>query len=78
MILSFAEANRLAIENKKNGSRLFAKFTTLLEDVLELLDSIPIQIDEQLVEELMSIEKLKNFPELKLSNMTLASFFKCN
>lgn len=78
LIESFAEANRLVILKKANSSRLFADFTDLLEQIMALLDKIPIHIEDQLKEELLLIPKLSSYPDLKITDMTLCSFFKIN
>lgn len=50
LLVSFSEANRHVLDIKKsNSSRLFARFTDLLENILETLDQIEIVVDERIV-----------------------------
>lgn len=56
LLLSFAEANRHVLDVKRsNGSRLFAQFTDLLEEILKMLDRVEVQAPESVMVELQAI-----------------------
>lgn len=57
LLVSFAEANRHVINEKKsNSSRLFAQFTDLLEEILETLDQVEVHAENSVRVELKQIQ----------------------
>lgn len=60
LLLSFKEANRHVLDEKKsNSSKLFARFTDLLEDILETLDKVEVVIEDSLVKQLRAIPQVE-------------------
>ena len=57
LLVSFAEANRHVLDVKKsNGSRLFASFTDLLEEILRTMDKVEVQTEKSVQFELKQIQ----------------------
>ena len=56
LLVSFAEANRHVLDVKKsNGSRLFAQFTELLEEILMTMDKVVVHTEPSVQAELKQI-----------------------
>ena len=78
LLVSFSEANRLVIDERKNSSRLFAEFTELLERILYLMNNLMIDVDEDHIDEIKNIDEVNKQPNFKINPMSLGTFFKIN
>ena len=77
MLVTFYEANTQVISEKKNGSVIFREFTQVMGQVLELLDKIPIEVDDLQKVTLMTMPELASY-NFSFSPLCFGTFLRLN
>jgi len=75
LLQQYAEVNKEVIETNKNGSRTFAEFTRVLNNMMSLMDDLYVEIEPVNLAMLLSIPELNQF-NLSLDPLSMNTFMR--